>query len=268
MAVQIDSMDDRLRWSIWNFIDGLIVRDRHYTSRPYEAVQDLATAVMRLPRTNVRSTAPVHWLQPHFADAPWHLVYELLEHAVHRAHAYSGGIISPAKAIAAANQILEAEHSGFRFIGGALTRVMHAVEAEGVEGALAAAKVSGLDGVHEHISQALALFGKRPDPDYRNAIKEAISAVEGTVKLIEDVRGGGLQDALDALAKKADIHKALREGLVKLYGFTSDASGIRHPLMEATTVGEEDARFMIVTCSAAVNWIITKAEKAGLLKRG
>jgi hypothetical protein len=36
--------------------------------------------------------------------------------------------------------------------------------------------------------------------------------------------------------------------------------------MDEPNVGEEDARFMIVACSAAVNWIIAKAEKAGLLR--
>src|SRR5438132_1349897 len=35
----------------------------------------------------------------------------------------------------------------------------------------------------------------------RNAIKEAISAIEGCVKLIEGVRGGGLDKALDAFSK-------------------------------------------------------------------
>jgi hypothetical protein len=32
-------------------------------------------------------------------------------------------------------------------------------------------------------------------------------------------------------------------------------------------VDEGDARFMIVACSAAVNWLMAKAEKAGLLAR-
>jgi hypothetical protein len=131
---------------------------------------------------------------------------------------------------------------------------------------MTSAKDAGFGGAHEHISQALVLFGKRPEPDHRNAVKEAISAVEGIVKIIEGVRGGGLSSALNALSKRIEIHPAFKEGLEKLYGFTSDEDGVRHAIMDEPNVGEEDARFMIVACSAAVNWIIAKADKAGLLK--
>jgi hypothetical protein len=36
----------------------------------------------------------------------------------------------------------------------------------------------GFDGVATHRRAAVALLGKRPEPDYRNSIKESISAVE------------------------------------------------------------------------------------------
>ena len=71
---------------------------------------------------------------------------------------------------------------------------------------------------------------------------------------------------MDALVQRLDIHPSLRDGLVKLYGFTSDEDGIRHPILDKPNVGE-DARFMIVACSAVVNWIIAKAERAGALKK-
>lgn len=58
-----------------------------------------------------------------------------------------------------------------------------------------------------------------------------------------------------------------RDRARKLYGFTSDASGIRHPILDEPNIGEEDARFFIVACSALVNWVIAKADKAGLLKK-
>lgn len=62
-----------------------------------------------------------------------------------------------------------------------------------------------------------------------------------------------LSEALTALSKRMEIHPALKGGMEKLYGFTSDEDGIRHPILDEPNVGEEDARFFIVACSALVN---------------
>jgi hypothetical protein len=53
---------------------------------------------------------------------------------------------------------------------------------------------------------------------------------------------------------------------VKLYGYTSDDSGIRHAILDQPTVGFDEAKFMIVSCSAFVNYLIAKAGAVGLLK--
>ena len=102
-------------------------------------------------------------------------------------------------------------------------------------------------------------MSKKPDPDYRNSIKESISAVEATVKIIAGEKAGGLSDALKILDEQVPMHGALREGLLKLYGYTSDAGGIRHALLEEETIGFDEAKFMLVTCSAFVNYLIPKA---------
>jgi hypothetical protein len=44
-----------------------------------------------------------------------------------------------------------------------------------------------------------------------------------------------------------------------MYGSTSDAQGIRHALREEPTLDSDDARFMLVSCSAFVNYLKTKA---------
>src|SRR5262249_44349480 len=114
--------------------------------------------------------------------------------------------------------------------------------------------------------QAVALLGQRPDPDYRNAIKEAISAVEGVVKRLEGTRSGGLSAALDSLADRIDLHRSLKIGLEKLYAYTSDKDGVRHAILDEPNVDGADARFMVVACSAFVNFLLSKAVTAGLLK--
>ena len=59
----------------------------------------------------------------------------------------------------------------------------------------------------------------------------------------------------------------MAEAFRRLYGYASNEKGIRHALLEETAnVAEEDARFMIVACSAFVNLLSVKADSAGLLK--
>ncbi len=82
---------------------------------------------------------------------------------------------------------------------------------------------------------------------------------------INGTRGGGLHEALEAVSAKIEMHPALKAGLEKLYAYTSDEGGIRHAILEEMNVDEADARFMIVTCSAFVNFLIVKAEAADLL---
>lgn len=264
--IQLGSMNDALKNSIWNVVSELITNERPVE---YAAVRAIAADVLRVPREEVAAGYPRTWLLEFckMSQLDWAGWYDLLEYAVENALTFSRRV-SPQAAQHNANLVLEREHSAYRFVGGRLTAITTPAEIAEVEGAIKRASASGLEGVRAQIEQALALFGKRPEPDYRNAIKEAISAVEGVVKLISGTRGGGLHGALEAISEHLDLHPALKAGLEKLYGYTSDEDGIRHPILDEPNVGEADARFMIVACSAFVNFLVGKAEAAGLLKRG
>jgi hypothetical protein len=63
------------------------------------------------------------------------------------------------------------------------------------------------------------------------------------------------------------IHGGLKNGFTAIYGYTSDAQGIRHPLVDEpnSKVDEADALFMIGACAAFVSYMINKARLAGLL---
>jgi hypothetical protein len=49
---------------------------------------------------------------------------------------------------------------------------------------------------------------------------------------------------------------SLKRAFDKLYGYTSDADGIRHALLEEDSVTFEQAKFMLVVCSAFTNCAI------------
>jgi hypothetical protein len=263
VEIQVGTMNDALRNSIWNFVHGLLPSKTTNTRMHYAAIDQIVADVLRVPTQRVDGSSPVWWLLGQVEKMPWTEAYELLEYVVGKATAWGTAI--PGSAIYQANLLLAREHSGYRFVSGELAPITNPTEINEIESAVAQAARARLGGVRDHIEQALKLFGRRPEPDYRNAIKEAISAVEGVVKSINGSRGGGLHDALQAVSAQIEMHPALKAGLERLYGYTSDEGGIRHAMLEEANVDEADARFMIVTCSAFVNFLIVKAEAAGLL---
>jgi len=60
------------------------------------------------------------------------------------------------------------------------------------------------------------------------------------------------------------MHSALKSAFSSLYGYTSDADGIRHALLNEPNLYFEDAKFMLVSCSTFINYLIIKASKAGI----
>ncbi|AYM99371.1 hypothetical protein [Chryseobacterium sp. 3008163] len=70
--------------------------------------------------------------------------------------------------------------------------------------------------------------------------------------------------ALDKIKGKLKIHSALERGFKQIYGYTSDTDGIRHALTEDNNCDFEDAKFMLVSCSAFINYLVIKADKAGI----
>jgi len=60
----------------------------------------------------------------------------------------------------------------------------------------------------------------------------------------------------------------LRDALTKLYGYSSDEKGIRHPLLESDVarVGMPEAVFMFGACASFISYLISRARGSGMLK--
>ena len=121
--------------------------------------------------------------------------------------------------------------------------------------------------VRVHLQSSVDLFSDRKNPDYRNSIKESISAVEAVCQIITGEEKATLGQALKKLEEKGiELHEALRKSFSNLYGYTSDADGIRHALLEESTLDFDDAKFfMLVSCSAFVNYLAAKGTRAGVI---
>jgi AbiJ N-terminal domain 4 len=156
------------------------------------------------------------------------------------------------------NQVLQDEGSPYRFVNKVLTPITDPIEIQAVRDAVSV--TDRFAGAREHLTKALELLGNRPEPDFRNTIKEAISAVESTLKVITGHEHADLAEALREFAKTHPIHGALFKGLDSLYGYTSNEHGLRHALLEADAkVGFAEAKFVVVACSAFVSYLIARA---------
>ena len=158
----------------------------------------------------------------------------------------------------AANEIFEREYVGYRFICGIITPITDTIECEEIKQACG----SKFQGSSTHIKNALGFLSDREHKDYKNCIKESISAVESACKIIIEKENATLGDALKVLESKHGLKGQLKSAFEKLYNYTNDKGGIRHAdgLFESE-VSFEEARFMLVSCSAFVNYLIAEYGK-------
>jgi hypothetical protein len=148
------------------------------------------------------------------------------------------------------NNVLIRESVGYRIINSKLVEITAEEEIAAIEEALKVPQHP----VRAHLNRALELFADRQKPDYRNSIKESISAVEAFVK----IKTGSDKGTLGQLLKSVQLHSALQAAFSSLYGYTSDKDGIRHALMGEENLTTADAKFFLVSCSAFINYLQEK----------
>ena len=207
---------------------------------------------------NYNVTMCIAHLRNEFDEFKWNKIYDFVEFLL--------GISTLKKEITQnivknMNIVLEREFSGYRIIGKQITPITNSTEIEEISKALN----TPLQEINTHFKQALVFLSDRKNPDPRNSIKESISAVEILCKKIIGDPNATLGSALTKLkeTKKMTLHPSMEEAIKQLYRYTNEASGIRHSLVgEKITANFDDAKFMIVYCSAFVNYMIAKSNDA------
>jgi len=160
--------------------------------------------------------------------------------------------------VALLNSMLERELAGYRIIDGKVAPISSTEEVETVQEAIGD---NTFPGASAHLKSALDLLSRKTNPDYRNSIKESISAVESVSCKITGSTSATLGAALKELARKHSLHGALKDGFLKLYGYTSDSDGIRHAMLDESQLTQADAIYFLVSCSAFVNYLKSKITK-------
>lgn len=268
-AMQVDSMDADLRNSLWNasviyYLNSLNASESsfiHLADWVNELVISLWINFFKAPIDSMANLRGVIFMdiKTRFSYLEWYEVYDFIQFLATESTEKTVN----KKFIKYCNHVLENEISGWRFVGEKIAPVTSKEEIAAIEEALEQPK--SLRPVAIHLNSALDFMSDRKSPDHRNSIKESISAVESMCTLIAGTKKAELTQALTAMRKKGiDLHPALEQAFTKLYGYTSNEGGIRHALLEEPNLHFEDAKFMLVACSAFINYLKLKSSKAGI----
>ncbi|MFS0688294.1 AbiJ-NTD4 domain-containing protein [Sporosarcina sp. 179-K 8C2 HS] len=271
-VIQVDSIDKDLLNGIWNGILEFYYShyfDPYHFEVNYETLKELTKKLVKdyfkepLDEINLESRKPIDMLRDYIFDeyTEWYEIYDLVEFIP---NTFEQTARVNFEFMDYCNSIFEREVSAYRFVGGEIVQITSHEEIQEIEDALINSSTSEL--VKTHISKALTLMADRQSPDYRNSMKESISAVECIAKAITNNPTTTLGAALNQIENTGiiEFHPDLKEGLKKIYGYTNDSEGIRHALKDQPTVTFEDAKFMLVSCSTFCNYLAVKATKAGI----
>jgi len=257
--VQKEEVDDDLRNSLWNAVTIVYFQKVSFAEYGYDKTErcDLRDFVTLLwlhffkqpiDQIPYQFSDTVEHLKRWFYRAQWFEILDFVE-----ACSVNGPKGAKSDFIETCNSYLERENSAYRFVSGQLTEITSQEEIEAVENAIANESINS--GARDHLLSALSLMNDKANPDYRNSIKESISAVESIARQISGDNKATLGQALKVLEKNGALHSALKSAFSSLYGYTNDAEGIRHSLMEEHSLTKADARFMLVSCSAFTNYL-------------
>lgn len=261
--IQKESISEELRNRIWSSIYSSYLTE--YENYPYNSrlqlIDDIYSDFLKKPLDglSIVKSNVIKDIRINIFKSPWYEIYDFLEFIItnnyikERYHK-----IKKQNFIKEINNILIEENSAYRIIKDQLIEVTSEQEIQSIEEALA--NTNPYSGVQQHLNQALKLMSDRQKPDYRNSIKESISAVESICKIVTNDEKATLGKALKIVEDKFGLHPALKGSLSQLYGYTSDGDGIRHAMLEESNLTYIDAKFMLVACTNFINYLIEKTK--------
>lgn len=252
-VAQRESLDDDTRNGLWSVLmltcfDDAVGTHLYDVPTAQRVMRSLWLNYFKLPIDTLPSWGndAIKYVRGSFFKSHWYQALDLVEF-LGQNHPYAADQIRDL-----ANEVLARELSAYRFVGNTIAEITSTEEIAEIEQAIESAS----PGPRIHIEQAVSLLADRSKPDFRNSIKESISAVEATLNHLAGTAGLTLGEALNKL--DLELHGAFRAALGNLYGYTSDGDGIRHSLLDEPSLDYADAKFMLVTCSSFVNYLMAK----------
>lgn len=270
-TLQLNDIDQDLKNSLWNVFSnfsrsyftryGNISKDHSPDFKEY--IQIVWSDFFKLPIDDLPLTPNLcmDLVRINYSKLPWFRVYDFTEFNIQKLFKLRRSAEAN-NYIEACNKILKQESSGYRIVNKQIVPISNEIELEEIKNVLSNNSISN---VNTHIETALTLLSDKSKPDYRNSIKESISAVE---TLCREITG---ENTLGKAIKKFEksgvyFNQQFKDALEKLYAYTNNKeTGIRHALLETQQMPDfDEAKFMLVACSAFVNYLLSKSD---LIKR-
>lgn len=268
--LQQDNIDKTLRNDLWNSIQKFYLDRVYYINmyREYEEysrcslgscvnddlILDLYENFFILPINDMKSKSLLilkQQIEDFYNKMEWYKIYDFVE--------YLSDKIRSKDFDDEINKKLERNRSAYRLFNKNICPITNSTEINSIQ----QASSTSFENVNVHINKAVELFSNKQSPDYENVIKESITAVETMCSIIV----GNKTTLGNALNKMEDsgvsIHPSLKTAFSKLYGYTSDGNGIRHAGdIGGTNSTFSEAKFMLISCSAFVNYLIENYSKS------
>lgn len=203
-----------------------------------------------------------HIVATHFIESEeeWYKKLDIIEATIKYLYAYERNPMHH-PIVDEFTRLLNFEFERHKFAYRVIQKEVAEITSENGIAAIETALQTTSNNIRLHLNKALELYSLRPTGDYRNAIKESISAVEAYCR--EKTNEETLGKALNKMeAQGITIPKMLKVAFEKLYAYTNQPdTGIRHALMDDDgkyTPSSEEALFMIVSCSSFLNYLKAK----------
>lgn len=119
-----------------------------------------------------------------------------------------------------------------------------------------------LEQARKHYEKALRFFRDRSKPDYENAVKDAVCAVEASAKaLFPEAKASTLGDAVRWLTgnEAGKLPKALAQTFAGLYGFRSGGEGVGHGGAAGGAATPEIAEYALALAASQIILLVDLA---------
>ena len=255
--IQIESIDEALWAGLWNAFLGQVWEEMSFSSK-IELCRNLWEDFVKGHKdvfdtyddiTGFRFPQFLNAIKNLLRNDHWYKNYDFLEFIL--SHGIT--IKMEREFVKICNLQLEREKSAYRFVNRLITPIISDIEIESIESATMREGPVAIQ-----LRSALEKLSDRQTPDYRNSIKESISAVESQARRVmrDEATLGRLLSKMEA---ERGLPTPLKTAFSAFYGYASGRSGARHgPLVaEGMEVDFDLAKFMLVTCSAFINYLAT-----------
>jgi len=265
-AIQKESIDDDLKNKLWSAINIAIwecwepvgIIHRSEGAKSIDALLRVIWVIyFKLPIDTLPAfkvdypESAYNKIRNYFYNSKWWQIFDIIEFIINNVKGTMKTNI-----VNMMNSFLQSENSAYRLINNQFAEITDDIELDSIE----LATESKSEATKTHLKKAIEFLSDRKNPDFRNSIKESISAIEAICQKVSLKPKATLIDCIKTIKSQGKIHPSFEQALIKLYSYTCDEGGIRHALTDPGIVpGYADAKYMLVISSAFINYITLKS---------